>query len=159
MDEPTVGIDPQSRNSILETVKNLCESDGLTVVYTSHYMEEVEFLCRRLAIMDNGNIIAYGDLEEVRTLAGDVSTINLRLDRYDSAVAHGLTNSPGIRHISCTTTDGNDTMVVLVDGVAECLPRILEALSRAGRKVGGIQIQEPNLESVFLSLTGRALRD
>lgn len=155
MDEPTVGIDPQSRNNILETVRRLNTEQGLTIVYTSHYMEEVESLCQRVAIMDHGQIIAAGTLDDVRNLAGRDTRIRLKLaEPVDDLVAE-IAAVPGVR---TAQPDGN-AIVAQVGEPAEELPALLAAVSGRGRRLRGVEIEEPNLESVFLHLTGRALRD
>lgn len=154
LDEPTVGIDPQSRNHILETVKKL-NQQGITVLYTSHYMEEVEFLCTRIAIMDHGKLIAEGTQETLKSTIGQgdqltISIANLQdsqLDTLDQIIGTGIfTYEDGILSVS-----GCDTRKILKDLVA--------ALSNGGTQITSIQFHQPNLESVFLHLTGRALRD
>ena len=154
MDEPTVGIDPQSRNHILDTVQSL-NREGITVIYTSHYMEEVEHLCSRIAIMDHGKIIALGTKEELRKTVGDADKIEIAIDKSAEGAVKEIESMPGVQ----SAANLNGTITVLLKNSHERLPDILEVLSRAGSKVKSISIQEPNLESVFLSLTGRVLRD
>lgn len=154
MDEPTVGIDPQSRNHILETVLRLNE-EGVTVLYTSHYMEEVEHLCSRIAIMDHGKIIAEGTLEELRNTVGDADSVELVLSDAPDSLAEEIGNLPGVLRAKKV----DSTITALVKNGHEKVVAILEAVSRCGVKVRSINIDEPNLESVFLKLTGRALRD
>lgn len=155
MDEPTVGIDPQSRNNILETVRRLNTEQGLTIVYTSHYMEEVQFLCQRVAIMDHGQIIAAGTLDYVRQMAGTDTRIRLKLSEPDPGLVSAVATVPGVRR----AFPEGDAIVALVGEPAEELPALLAAVSGGGRRLRGVEIEEPNLESVFLHLTGRALRD
>jgi ABC-2 type transport system ATP-binding protein len=155
MDEPTVGIDPQSRNNILETVRRLNTEQSLTIVYTSHYMEEVESLCQRVAIMDHGQIIAAGTLDDVRQLAGTDTRIRLKLSEPDAGLVSAVAAVPGVRR----AYPEGDAIVALVGEAAEELPILLSAVSGRGRRLRGVEIEEPNLESVFLHLTGRALRD
>lgn len=155
MDEPTVGIDPQSRNHILETVQRLNKDMGMTVLYTSHYMEEVEFLCRRLAIIDHGLVIAQGDLNEVRHLAGSQTTVRLKVGSVGDEAVTAAEQVAGVHQ----ARRENGSVIVLVDDAAAALPRLLEAVGTGGRRVAGVEIEEPNLEAVFLHLTGRALRD
>jgi ABC-2 type transport system ATP-binding protein len=155
MDEPTVGIDPQSRNNILETVKRLNAEFGMTVVYTSHYMEEVEYLCQRVGIIDHGKLIALGSLDEVRRMAGSASTIRLKVANPDGQVAAALAAVPGVSQVRVE----EGALVALAAEASEALAPMLAALAAAGRRVLGVEVQEPNLESVFLHLTGRALRD
>jgi ABC-2 type transport system ATP-binding protein len=155
MDEPTVGIDPQSRNKILETVKYLNQERGITIVYTSHYMEEVEFLCQRVAIMDHGKVIAQGSLDEVRRVVGSKTTIRLQVNNPDEALVAALEQVAGVSTV--LLDDG--AILVLVGDTADTMAPLMVAVSRAGKKVLGVRVEEPNLEAVFLHLTGRALRD
>lgn len=154
MDEPTVGIDPQSRNHILDTVLRL-NSEGVTVIYTSHYMEEVEHLCSRIAIMDYGKIIAMGTKEELAKTVGDADKLEIAVGESVVPALKEIEAIPGVQSVA----DGSGLVTVLVKGGHEHLPQILEVLSRSGAKIRSVDITEPNLESVFLSLTGRALRD
>ncbi len=155
MDEPTVGIDPQSRNNILETVKLLNAEKQMTVVYTSHYMEEVEYLCQRLAIVDHGRVIAQGTLDEVRHLVGRETTVRLKVNASDAALVAAVSAVPGVSQ----ARGEEGAVVALVSEAAETLSPVLAAISATGKKVLGVEVQEPNLEAVFLHLTGRALRD
>lgn len=157
MDEPTVGIDPQSRNHILQTVKQLNEQ-GMTIIYTSHYMEEVEYLCTRIGIIDHGKLLAEGSIEQLQQLVGNATTIHIHLediveDEHDllaKLVAHCEGSSFTIKE-SVITTLSNEPQTVLV--------RILPLLEAERITISKIDIQKPNLETVFLHLTGRSLRD
>lgn len=153
MDEPTVGIDPQSRSNILETVRRLNLERRMTVIYTSHHMEEVEYLCDRVAIIDNGRLIALGTLDEVRSLAGGESSIRLRVATPSEQMADALRNVPGVRAVRLE----EGALVALVGNGSEALAPLMAAASSF--RIQGVEIAEPNLESVFLHLTGRALRD
>lgn len=155
MDEPTVGIDPQSRNHILESVRQL-NAAGLTVVYTSHYMEEVEYLCQEVAIVDHGKLIAQGALAEVSRMAGTASTLLLDVAGASEELVQRIAGLPGVQ---AAGRHGESTLVVQVRDTADALAPIWEMVTSAGFKVTGVKVQEPNLESVFLQLTGRALRD
>jgi ABC-2 type transport system ATP-binding protein len=154
MDEPTVGIDPQSRNNILDTVRQL-NGQGMTVIYTSHYMEEVEYLCQRVAIIDHGKLIAQGTLPDVRRLVGTDTTVRLKVKEPDAALAAAVAAVPGVRQ--ARHDDG--AVIALIGDSAETLAPLLAAVSDSGKKLLGVELQEPNLEAVFLHLTGRALRD
>ncbi|MGE5579365.1 MAG: ATP-binding cassette domain-containing protein [Bacillota bacterium] len=154
MDEPTVGIDPQSRNHILETVLSL-NKEGITVIYTSHYMEEVEYLCSRVAIMDHGKVIATGTTEELRRLAGDADRLDVAASDITEAVIAELKGIAGVTEV----TSQNGTVTVMVKDGHEKVSQVLDVLKRGGARVKSVSILEPNLESVFLRLTGRALRD
>jgi ABC-2 type transport system ATP-binding protein len=155
MDEPTVGIDPQSRNHILDTVREL-NREGMTVVYTTHYMEEVEVLCDRIGIVDHGHVIALGSLEELRALVGDEDRIRIDLaeeHRAEAAAAVGVL--PGVSAAELSDA----TLEILAPEAARVLGAIVAAIDEAGASVRTVEVVEPNLESVFLHLTGRALRD
>jgi ABC-2 type transport system ATP-binding protein len=156
MDEPTVGIDPQSRNHILETVREL-NGAGMTVVYTSHYMEEVEALCDQIAIVDHGRLIAQGSLDELRALLGDEDRIEITLGEHADAerVLAGVRTLPGIAHVELA----EGVLEVLTRDAAAALGGLVSAIAGAGAQVRTVEVVEPNLESVFLHLTGRALRD
>lgn len=156
MDEPTVGIDPQSRRKILDTVKEL-NQQGMTVLYTTHYMEEAEELSHRVGIIDHGELIALGTQKELTQSVGEHETLTLYLGEGESGLplAEALGGSDGV--VKASAVDG---AVVLVVVEAEAvLPTAISQASQLGLHVRTIDIQEPNLEAVFLSLTGRALRD
>lgn len=153
MDEPTVGIDPQSRNHILETVRTLNRS-GLTVVYTSHYMEEVEYLCSRIGIIDCGRIIAEGTLEELRQIIGHGAHIRLRLSSNGSHVVDRLRAIKGVEKVEELAGE----ILITTPDAAAVLPAITAECTEHA-KIQSVALEEPNLEAVFLHLTGRALRD
>jgi len=154
LDEPTVGVDPQSRNAILESIELLGRS-GTAVLYTTHYMEEAERLCDRVGIIDGGKIRAEGTRRELVDLVGKRDTINLGVVGSATRLVEGLADIPEIEQI--TATEG--TVEILVDGASSLLPRILAAAQQSGVAVSGVEVVEPNLEAVFLHLTGKALRD
>lgn len=154
MDEPTVGIDPQSRRHILDNVKELNRA-GMTVLYTTHYMEEAAELSHQIAIVDAGKIIASGTHAELIKLVGEQTRIDLTLNADAAQVLPAWTATTGVARIDAT--DGKVT--ALVDDSNRVLPRLFEAASKAGVRLLSIDIQEPNLETVFLHLTGKALRD
>jgi ABC-2 type transport system ATP-binding protein len=154
MDEPTVGIDPQSRNHILQTVKKLNES-GMTVIYTSHYMEEVEFLCNRIAIMDHGQLIAMGTKNELCNRLVGGTAIQLTLDKITEPLLSALKALPGIH--SVTADQGRVTL--LTSESRQSLGDAVSQVIREGAQIVSVDVQEANLETVFLQLTGRILRD
>ncbi len=154
MDEPTVGIDPQSRNHILETVQKL-NKEGMTVIYTSHYMEEIEFLCSYIGIMDHGKIIAMGTKEELRKLVSNKDVIKIKLTNENDAVFNTIKKLDNVDNI--TFIDGD--LSINTGNADTVLAKIISTLENAKCKIQTINIEQSNLESVFLHLTGRALRD
>jgi len=154
MDEPTVGIDPQSRRNILDSVVDLKEQ-GMTVLYTTHYMEEAEELSDHIGIVDHGKMIANGTHDELVKLVGEQTRIDLTLDTEASAV---LDEWRGVKGVSKVSAE-NGLVTVLVGDSNEVLPRLFDVTNRLSARITSVDIQEPNLETVFLHLTGRALRD
>jgi ABC-2 type transport system ATP-binding protein len=156
MDEPTVGIDPQSRRRILDTVKDL-RRQGMTILYTTHYMEEAEELSDRVAIIDNGLLIALGTQRELTHMVGEQETLRLHLlDGHDPAK---LAASFGRLDMVSNAAAADGEIILTVPEAAEALPAAMSLANEAGVRIRSIDIEEPNLEAVFLHLTGRALRD
>lgn len=154
MDEPTVGIDPQSRNHILDTVLEL-NKQGITIIYTSHYMEEVEYLCNKLCIMDEGKIIASGTQQELVELVKEKTRIDIRLDRTDEDILSTLREIRGVSEVRL-----NEDKIVLTGNNADILlAEIISGIYEKGYLIESIDVKKPNLEAVFLHLTGKALRD
>jgi len=156
MDEPTVGIDPQSRRNILDAVKEL-NRQGMTVVYTTHNMEEAQELSNRVGIIDHGKMIALGTQKELTQKVGEHETLRLQLDESSNAkaLAEGLRIMPGTFQVSATDYE----VVMMVTRAAEALAPAVTKANELGIKIHSINMEEPNLEAVFLQLTGRALRD
>lgn len=154
MDEPTVGIDPQSRRNILDNVKEL-NRQGMTVLYTTHYMEEAQELSDHIAIMDRGQVIACGTHDELVKIVGELDRIDLTINAESQKVIEQWQETEGVHQ--ATAQDG--TLTLLVDDSNLVLPRLFESVAQAGVRITSVEIQEPNLETVFLHLTGRALRD
>ncbi len=154
MDEPTVGIDPQSRNHILETIKEL-NKKGMSIIYTSHYMEEVEFLCDRIYIMDEGVVIASGTKESlIDTIKGERKII-VTFSHDPNGIKDDLEKEESVEKIE---VDG-DTLTLYSEGSKTLIRRIVEVSSNYDIDMLSIDVENPNLESVFLHLTGKALRD
>jgi ABC-2 type transport system ATP-binding protein len=154
LDEPTVGVDPQSRNAILDSIEELAGS-GLAVLYTTHYMEEAQRLCDRIAIMDQGRVVAEGRRRELIATVGEHDRVRLDIAGDVQAAASACEQVAGVG--SADVEDG--AVVCLVDGAAAALPALLAAVAETGSSVSGVAVAEPDLEDVFLHLTGRALRD
>ena len=154
LDEPTVGVDPQSRNAILESVEALA-AEGMAVLYTTHYMEEAERLCDRIGIIDEGEVKAEGTRRELVALMGEHDGISLTASGALDAGAGAAAALDGVTSAS-PRPGGID--VVAADASA-LLPGLLAALAAAGVQVTGVDVTEPDLEAVFLHLTGKALRD
>ena len=156
MDEPTVGIDPQSRRAILDSVKSL-NRQGMTVLYTTHYMEEAEELSDRVGILDHGELIALGTQAELNHQVGENDTLILHIDESQN----GEALAAAVRQIQTVLkADVTDHTVAVIAPEAEEImaPAILKA-NELGIKIRSVDIKEPDLEAVFLHLTGRALRD
>ena len=156
MDEPTVGIDPQSRRAILDSVKALNQA-GMTVLYTTHYMEEAQELSNRVGIIDHGQLIALGTQTELTRQVGETDTLILHVGEEETLenLLAALRALPGV--IKADRTD--HTIAIITPAAEEILAPVISRANEAGVKIRSVDIQEPNLESVFLQLTGRALRD
>jgi len=154
MDEPTVGIDPQSRRNILDSVVTLKEQ-GMTVLYTTHYMEEAQELSDHIAIVDHGRMIACGTHDELVKLVGGQTRIDLTLNMEAETVMSAWRAIEGVKQVFAE--DG--VVTVLVDDSNLVLPGLFETATQRSARVTSVDIREPNLEAVFLHLTGRALRD
>ncbi len=156
MDEPTVGIDPQSRRAILDSVKAL-NQQGMTVLYTTHYMEEAEELSTRVGILDHGELIALGTQVELNRQVGENDTLILHIDEAQN----GEVLAAAVRKIhSVLKADITDhTVAVIAPEAEEIMAPVIIKANELGIKIRSVDIKEPDLEAVFLSLTGRALRD
>jgi len=154
LDEPTVGVDPQSRNAILESVDRL-SVQGMAVLYTTHYMEEAERLCDRVGIIDLGELKAEGTRRELVSLVGQRDQVLLALAGNVEAAATACSTIDAVHDAS----PREDQLELVVDEARRALPRILETVADAGASVRAVEVIEPNLEAVFLHLTGKALRD
>jgi ABC-2 type transport system ATP-binding protein len=156
MDEPTVGIDPQSRRAILDTIKSL-NAQGMTVLYTTHYMEEAQELSDRVGIIDHGELIALGTQPALTRQVGetDVLVLHLTEDQDPAPLAEDLRALPGVQR-----ADASDHSVSVIAAEAEeVIAGVVAKMNETGYRIRSLDIQEPNLEAVFLHLTGRALRD
>lgn len=154
MDEPTVAVDPQSRNKILEGIQALCR-DGATVIYTSHYMEEVEQICTRIAIMDKGRIIASGTNSELKGMIKAGEKITVELFVPDASLINGIRDLP---HVYSAEIIGKN-LQIKSDSGKNSLPVILDFLHTHNVAYGDIYCELPTLNDVFLEITGKELRD
>jgi ABC-2 type transport system ATP-binding protein len=154
LDEPTVGVDPQSRNAILESVEQLA-GEGMAVLYTTHYMEEAERLCDRIGIVDLGELRAEGTRAELVALVGEHDRIVLEGVGDLRAAARAAGALPDVR--AASAEDGG--LHLIADNARSVLPELLRVATRAGVTVSSVDVDRPDLEAVFLHLTGRALRD
>lgn len=154
LDEPTVGIDPQSRNHILETVKRLNQEREMTVIYTSHYMEEVEYLCRNVAIIDHGSLIAQGTKEELKDGLAACDTLTVNFSEASEEALEQLNRISGISKVDVT---GNQIRM-LVSTSHRNVIEIVDEIKNTGIKLTSFNYEEVNLESIFLQITGKALR-
>lgn len=153
MDEPTVGIDPQSRNHILESIKKLNEL-GSTIIYTSHYMEEVEAICTRVAIMDNGRLIAEGSKEELSKYILEDQVVEIVLSNPGFTIIEAVKNVYGVKE--CSFCDNKMSLVL----EKSCnISKIINAITNKDGIIVKINMEQARLEDVFLSLTGKKLRD
>ncbi|HWB88622.1 MAG TPA: ABC transporter ATP-binding protein [Acidimicrobiia bacterium] len=154
LDEPTVGVDPQSRNAILESVESLSR-EGIAVLYTTHYMEEAERLCDRVAIIDEGKVQAEGTRRELVSLVGEKDRVAISGSGDLSAAAEAVRSVPGVSGASAS----DHRIEILADDASTILPDLLARVASAGGTITSVEMVEPNLEAVFLHLTGKALRD
>jgi ABC-2 type transport system ATP-binding protein len=154
LDEPTVGVDPQSRNAILENVEAL-RGEGAAVLYTTHYMEEAERLCDRVGIIDQGRLIAEGTRRELVAQVGERDRIELTATGDLIGLAAGCKRVLGVDE---ATVVAGGLHLVAPDG-RRLLPKLLELAEAAGVEVTSVEVVEPDLEALFLHLTGKALRD
>ena len=154
MDEPTVGIDPQSRNNIMQAVKKL-NRNGVTIIYTTHYMEEAEILCTKIAIIDRGKIIVEGTKEELKDIVSDKKVFNIGVDDVYKVNLEALRVIEGVLDISI-----NDNNVIITSAKeVNNINKIMKEISNEDVKINDLGFKEITLETVFLSLTGKKLRD
>lgn len=154
LDEPTVGVDPQSRNSILESVEVLAD-EGLSVLYTTHYMEEAERLCDRVGIIDEGKLVAEGTRRELVAQVGQRDRVDFRGRGELEAAVSALNRLEWVEEVALA----DSCVTALTAEASSALPEMMATVAEAGMVVTGVDVQEPDLEAVFLHLTGKALRD
>jgi ABC-2 type transport system ATP-binding protein len=155
LDEPTVGVDPQSRNAILTSIEEL-STTGMAVLYTTHYMEEAERLCDRVGIMDLGHLIAEGTPRELTAGLGEAQHIELTVEGEPARAVEALRDLDVVTQVDAT---GDGAVEVLVRDAAAALPEVMSRTASTGTTVRAVTVHEPDLEAVFLHLTGKRLRD
>ncbi|KEZ87355.1 antibiotic ABC transporter ATP-binding protein [Clostridium sulfidigenes] len=154
LDEPTVGVDPQSRNHIFSFIKNICRDWGTTVIYTSHYMEEIEELCKRVFIIDLGKEVSYGDREEIKASVFSNNKVIIETQEISGETIMKLKDLEGIDKVS----DKDNVLTLTIDSKFK-LASVLSLLEKETVNIKKISYEEAKLEDVFLSLTGKTLRD
>ena len=154
LDEPTVGIDPQSRRAILDGILAL-RDQGMTLLYTTHYMAEAQELSDRIGIIDHGKMIAAGTNAELVKIVGEETRVMLSVDHYLEGMVERWAQIEGVTKAAAE----EDRAVLIVLDANQVLPRLFEAAATAGARITEVNVTEPNLEMVFLHLTGRALRE
>ena len=154
MDEPTVGIDPQSRNHILKSVLKL-RDEGATIIYTSHYMQEIDDICDKIAIIDKGNIIAEGTSEELKNLVGDKRNLNVTIKKEIDGLEEKMLEITGVEKVVCSE---NQYKISTLKN-SNLLTKVIETILTNGGEINNIENSRPTLENVFLALTGKKLRD
>ncbi|PPA69109.1 ABC transporter ATP-binding protein [Jeotgalibacillus proteolyticus] len=155
LDEPTVGIDPQSRNYILEMIRQLNQQDHTSVLYTSHYMEEVEQLCDRVYIMDHGKVIASGSQPELLSILSNEDTMMVQLNQTSNELITAILKMDVVRNIE-ETSDG---LKIIAKKSSNIISDLVKLVDQHNSKIINFQMENPRLEDVFLHLTGRTLRD
>ena len=154
LDEPTVAVDPQSRNRILEGIQELNRS-GATVIYTSHFMEEVEQICTRIAIMDKGRKVAEGTKDELKRMIKNTETITIEILELTDDVRREISGLPHVYDVRFE----DSKLVISCSGGKHNLTRVLDVLQKRELSFGRVYTELPTLNDVFLEITGKALRD
>ncbi len=156
LDEPTIGLDPQSRRTVWELLERLRGETGLTVLLTTHYMDEAETLCDRIAIVDEGKIIALGTPSELKTMVKGSDRIEIEISGDRERTVELIRAQPYAYDVSC---DERGTITISADDGAHVMPKLIAQLDEAGAQVVSIRLERMSLEDVFIRFTGRRLRD
>src|SRR5271157_1934534 len=156
LDEPTIGLDPQSRRAVWDLLETLRRESEITISLTTHYMDEAESLCDRIAIVDAGKIIALDTPTGLKSMVPGSDRIDLVVEKNPDAVAEMLGQMPYLRGVN---RDGGNRLQLSTDDGAHAIPKVLEAVDGAGGRVTSITVQKLSLEDVFIHFTGRTLRD
>jgi ABC-2 type transport system ATP-binding protein len=155
LDEPTIGLDPQSRHVVWDFLRKLRENDSITMFLTTHYMEEAEVLCNRVAIIDSGKIIALGSPDELKSQIPGNDIISLTIDSLSSNIVEIIKDFPFVHKVNIE----NNTFRIYVDSGAQNLPILIDEMKSSGVKVLSATIHEQSLEDVFIHYTGRSIRE
>jgi ABC-2 type transport system ATP-binding protein len=155
LDEPTIGLDPQSRHVVWDFLRKLREGDSITIFLSTHYMEEAEALCNRVAIIDSGKIIAMGSPDELKSQIPGNDIISLTIDNLSGDIVEIIKNLPFVHKVNIE----NNTIRVYVDSGAQNLPVLMDEMKSSGVKVLSATIHEQSLEDVFIHYTGRSIRE
>lgn len=154
LDEPTLGLDPQTRRTIWDYVKDLNTREGLTIILTTHYMDEADYLCDRVAIIDSGKIVTLDTPKQLKeNLGGDVLKVQIRGDREKFKAC--LKKIPAVKSIMAE----NEELTLRVKEGEKLIPKLVEAARKCGSEVEGVSLHKPTLEDVFLHYTGKAIRE
>jgi ABC-2 type transport system ATP-binding protein len=155
LDEPTIGLDPQSRHVVWDFLRKLMGDDSMTVFLSTHYMEEAETLCSRVAIIDSGKIVALGSPDELKSQIPGNDIISLTLENLSDNIVEIIQNLPFVHKVN---VEGN-TIRVYVDSGAQNLPLLIDEMKSSGVRVLSATIHEQSLEDVFIHYTGKSIRE
>jgi len=155
LDEPTTGLDPQARNAVLDHLKNIHEDEGVTLVITTHYLDEAEGLCDRLAIVDYGKLVALGTPLELKRKVSGGDIVEAEFAALPDQVIDALNGEEFVLEVKRASS----LLTILVKNGAEAVPRIVEIANAKGGKVRSLTLREPTLDDVFLHFTGRSIRE
>jgi len=156
LDEPTIGLDPQSRRAVWDLLERLRQESELTISLTTHYMDEAESLCDRIAIVDGGKIVALDTPNGLKASVKEADRIELEVEAGADKVADSLRSEPYVREI---TRSERGAIIVTTDDGARAIPKIIDHIEAGGHKVSSISLRRLSLEDVFIHFTGRELRD
>jgi ABC-2 type transport system ATP-binding protein len=161
LDEPTTGLDPQAARNIRDLIRHLHQSEGKTIILTTHYMEEADQLSERIGIIDQGRIIALDSPQALKRSLGQGSVLRFELVGGKNDLEGSLRSIPGVKTVTVEgpADDGTRELILHLNDPGAALPRALDAVSRGGGQVRHLQMEETSLEDVFIALTGRRLRD
>jgi ABC-2 type transport system ATP-binding protein len=155
LDEPTLGLDPQTRNHIWEYIRKLNREKNITMVLTTHYMEEADMLCNRIAIIDHGEIIALGTPGELKSeLGGDIITLKFPEEEEAAKMAEKYNGNPGLKEM---TNTGTTVRITSTDG-ERAIPELLRMTTELGLRIESVSLRKPTLDDVFLHHTGKNIR-